>query len=354
MACFFQIRRAFHHIDTCFIGESPAAVGLRAEVWCSIFTHDMERYQRVLYNRMDDVVTLITGPSGSGKELVARAIGLSRFIPFDPEKLKFAEDFLQTFIPVNLSALAPTIIESELFGHRKGAFTGALQDRKGYLESCGRYGTVFLDEMGETNPEIQVKLLRVIQNRVFQPLGETHSQPFKGKLMAATHRDLSYEMKQGRFREDLYYRLCADRIKTPSLTDLLSGSAEELECLVQHISTRLIGVDEAGTLTKEVCAWISKHLPKTYTWPGNFRELEQCVRNILIRKTYHPEFQETKSATPMNALLKAFELGQITAQQLLSQYVQHVWKQTGSYEETGKRLCLDRRTVKKYLNAIAS
>lgn len=108
----------------------PAA-RLRAAVWQSIFTRDLERYRRSLYRRMHDISTLIIGPSGTGKELVAQAIGLARYIPFDPEKQAFTQDFTESLHALNLSALSPTLIESELFGHRRGSFTGAVQDRTG-------------------------------------------------------------------------------------------------------------------------------------------------------------------------------------------------------------------------------
>src|SRR4051794_24076792 len=179
-ACFFQIRRAFHHIFTAIIGSSPPACRLRAAAWESIFTHDLRRYRRALFQRMGDVTTLIPGPSCTGKDLVARAIGLSRYIPFDPRARAFEEDFADSFHALNLSALSPTLIESELFGHRRGSFTGALDDRAGWLEICRSFGTVFLDEIGEIDPRVQVKLLRVLQTRQFQRLGDTRPQPFLG------------------------------------------------------------------------------------------------------------------------------------------------------------------------------
>jgi transcriptional regulator with PAS, ATPase and Fis domain len=109
----------------------------------------MRRYRRLLFDRMTDISTLVMGASGTGKELVARAIGLSRYIPFDATRGGFVEDFEGSFIALNLSAMSPTLIESELFGHRRGAFTGAVADRVGFLEACPPLGTVFLDEIGE-------------------------------------------------------------------------------------------------------------------------------------------------------------------------------------------------------------
>src|SRR5205807_3458271 len=134
-------------------------------------------------------------------------------------KLAFEADGEQAFFPINISALSPTLVESELFGHRRGAFTGAIADRKGWLETCPASGSVFLDELGDLDPEIQVKLLRVIETRTFHPVGDTASRQFQGKLIAATNRNLAADIPKGRFREDLYYRLCSDQIATPSLAE---------------------------------------------------------------------------------------------------------------------------------------
>ena len=231
-AGFFQVRRAFHHIFDYIVGQSLPAARLRAAVWQSIFTHDMRRYRRSLYNRMSDIATLISGPSGTGKELVARAVGLSRYIPFDEKKACFTDDFRGSFHAVNISALSPTLIESELFGHAKGSFTGATADRAGWLEQCKPLGTVFMDEIGELDPSIQAKMLRVVQSRTFARVGETQTRPFHGKLIAATNRDLAEEMRTGRFREDLYYRLCSDLITTTPLREQLADAPEDLHNLV--------------------------------------------------------------------------------------------------------------------------
>lgn len=348
-AVFFQVRRAYYHIVHYIVGESEAARRLRSRVWQSVFTRDMERYQRVLTERLGDVITLITGPSGSGKELVARGIGLSRFIPFDVTNRQFEEDFVRAFYPVNLSALSTHLIESELFGHRKGAFTGALQDRKGYLESCGPYGTVFLDEIGETEAAIQVKLLRLLQTRSFSPIGDTEPLHFRGKIMAATNRDLTQEIRSGRFREDFYFRLNADRVQTPALREILAGNDDELERLVGFIAARVAG-EEGPSLTAEACEFIRKKIPREYSWPGNFRELEQCVRNVLIHGDYTP--QDFSTGTEQSPLWqRRFEQGDFTADELLSEYVTRLYKETPNYEALGRQLGLDRRTVKKYVKS---
>ncbi len=348
---YYQLRRAFFHIFQFIIGASPAATRLRSRVWQSIFTHDMARYLRALYNRMEDTITLITGPSGSGKELVARAIGFSRYIPFNETTLQFEEEIDKAFFPLNLSALSPNLIESELFGHCKGAFTGALHDRKGYLEVCGPYGTVFLDEVGDVDPVIQVKLLRVLQTRQFQRLGDTKIQRFLGKIMAATNRDLVTEIQEGRFREDFYYRICDDRIETPALKDIIADDPTECGYLVRYISEKIVGEEEADALAKDVYAWIEKKLGFGYSWPGNFRELEQCVRNILIHGEYHPQQLQPESESNASDFAAQLEAGKLTAEEVLRHYATAIYAQTQNYGETASRLKLDWRTVKKYVDA---
>lgn len=346
-ACFFQVRRAFHHIFRYIIGGSQAAARLRAAAWQSIFTHDMRRYRRTLYERMGDFTTLITGPSGTGKELVARAIGLSRYIPFNTDTLTFAEDFTATFHALNLSALPSTLIESELFGHRRGAFTGATQNRRGWLELCQPLGTIFLDEIGDLDAAIQVKLLRVIQTRTFQPLGDTAERHFAGKLIAATNRDLAAAMQQGEFREDFYYRLCSDLIVTPALHEQLRESPDVLRTLLLFIAQGIVDT-EAEALAAEAEAWIVQHMGHDYPWPGNIRELEQCVRNVLIRQAYQPPRWHAQA--PQQSLLQAMHRGALSAEELLQRYCTMVFAQTGSYAETARRLQLDRRTVKAKIN----
>jgi DNA-binding NtrC family response regulator len=348
LACYFQFRRAFFHVYFFIVGRSPAAARLRSMIWESIFTHDLRRYQRSIYRCLGDVTTLITGPSGTGKELVARAIGLSRYIPFDVNRGRFVEDFCTGFHPVNLSALSPTLIESELFGHRRGAFTGAVVDRVGWLETCPAHGAVFLDEIGELDASIQVKLLRVLQSRTFQRLGDTAEHRFSGKVIAATHRDLVAEIDAGRFREDFYYRLCADRITTPTLREQLDESPEDLEHLLL-VSARRVAPEEAEPLAAEVAEWINKHLGPRYPWPGNVRELEQCFRNVMIHGAYTPAVSAKPASGEWELTARAIRGGELTAEELLRRYCRIVHDHCGSYEQTAKRTGLDWRTVKKKL-----
>jgi hypothetical protein len=342
-ACFFQIRRAFHFTFRSIVGGSLPAARLRAQVWQSIFTHDLRRYQRSLYRTLGDVTTLVTGPSGTGKELVARSIAWSRYIPFDPDAGVFRESWAESFFPLNLSALSPTLIESELFGHRRGAFTGAVADHSGWLEVCPPLGTVFLDEIGEVEPAIQVKLLRVLETRTFQRLGESQTRRFQGKVVAATNRDLAAEMRAGRFRDDLYYRLCSDLLVTPSLRERIADSPRELSDLLLALAERAVGDDLAEEVARDVETWIRDHMGLDYPWPGNVRELAQCVNNVLIRGEYRPA---GNGGGVRERLAEELLSGTLTADEVLKRYCTIVYAQAGSYEEAARRLGLDRRTVK--------
>ena len=341
-----QVHRAFFNIFDHILGSSQPITRLREQVWESIFTCCMFRYHSTMFDRMRDLATLITGPSGTGKELVARAIGLSQFVPFDAASGQFLADHEELFLPLNLSALSPTLIESELFGHRKGAFTGAVVDRKGWLETCSPYGAVFLDEIGELDLELQVKLLRVLQQRKYHRLGDTVERSFTGKIIAATNRDLESEISEGRFREDFYFRICTDRIKTPTLQQQLANQPSDLEWLVESIVGRQVS-EQVESLSSEITQWIRRQLGDEYPWHGNIRELEQCVASYLIRQEYVPLQLASKrqSACLPDWLAPAVD-AEITAEDLTRRYCTWVYSQQGSYEQTARIVKLDRRTVK--------
>ena len=347
-ALFFQTRRAFHFVFHRILGTSQAAAALRSNIWESLFTHDVTRYLEHLQGRMHEVSTLILGPSGTGKELVASALGLSSHIPFDRASRRFTRDFRWTFHPLNLAAMSKALIESELFGHKKGAFTGAQDDRKGHFEGKMPADIVFLDEIGELDPEVQVKLLRVLQSRTFHRLGDSSRKEFGGKVIAATNRDLSLEMSEGRFRSDLYYRLCADIVRTPSLREQLVSETGELERLVTVLVQRALGSSHGGAVD-EIMSAIESGVGLDYAWPGNMRELEQCVRNILVHGAYAPT-THAASRGGLDGLFERMRRRDVSLDEVAASYATWAYATTGSYVRAGELLGVDRRTVAKHVN----
>ncbi len=204
---------------------------------------------------------LVHGETGTGKELIAQRIHARGPRSRHP------------FVAVNCAAFPETLLESELFGHRKGAFTGADRDKAGHFELAHR-GTIFLDEIGETSPALQAKLLRVVQEREVLPLGAARPHPIDVRVIAATNRTLSAEVEAGRFREDLYYRLAVFPIAIPPLRD----RTDDIVALAQHFIARHGAADgKAGCRLSTA----SQRLLQTYRWPGNVRELENEIHRAL-------------------------------------------------------------------------
>lgn len=343
---FFQMRRAFYFISK-IQGSSECVMKLRKALWNNVFTKSIQLYEEHLWNRMEDFSTMILGETGTGKGMAASAIGRSGYIPFDQKSNAFRESFAKTFVSINLSQFQEQLIESELFGHRKGSFTGAVDSHNGIFHHCSRYGAIFLDEIGDVSTHIQIKLLRVLQERLYTPVGSHKPEKFRGRVIAATNQSLDQAREDGRFRNDFFYRLCSDIIEVPPLSRRIAENPNELEELIRITVTRILGC-ESDQITTEMHKTISKSQPKGYSWPGNIRELEQCVRQMLLNGKYH--WQNPKDYESMGEKMAAqISKGEFTAQELLSFYCNFHYKKLGTFEAVSQLTELDRRTVKKYI-----
>lgn len=224
-------------------------------------THVLELIERV---SASESTVLITGDSGTGKELVAKAIHYN------------SDRANKPFVPINCGAIPSELLESELFGHVKGAFTGAINNRVGRFELADG-GTIFFDEIGDMSPHLQVKLLRVLQERKYEPVGGTKTFPTNVRVIAATNVNLEEAVKAGRFREDLYYRLNVIPIQVPSLkerkTDIPLLFHYFMDIFNEGKKEKLSGVTPAAM-----------QILSDYTWPGNIRELENLVERLAILK----------------------------------------------------------------------
>ena len=222
----------------------------------------IEIYKMIGVLSRNRATVLVRGDTGTGKEMVARAVHDYSIHSDEP------------FIAVNCTALTDTLLESELFGHVRGAFTGAVGGKKGYFELAGR-GTIFLDEIGDTSPDFQSKLLRVLQERQFYPVGGEQPRTTEARVVAATHQPMEELVAEGGFREDLYFRLQVVEIHVPSLRE----RREDIPLLAQHLLGRIrreTGATVRG-ISEEAMARI-----KEYDWPGNVRELENVLTRAAI------------------------------------------------------------------------
>jgi transcriptional regulator with AAA-type ATPase domain len=346
-AFFFQLRRAFYFILDSLAGACESMRRLREALWNNVVTHDMRGYEAALWNRMEDFSTLLLGETGTGKGSAAAAIGRSEFIPYVPGQRRFAANFAESFITINLSQFPETLIESELFGHRKGAFTGAIEHHEGVFERCSAHGALFLDEIGEASIPVQIKLLQVLQERTFTALGGHEKKRFSGRVIAATNRPLAALRRDGRFRDDFFYRLCSDVIEVPTLRQRIAESPAELEQLVRLLVARVTGA-KAPELVAAVLEALENGLPRGYPWPGNVRELEQALRRILLTGRYAAE-RPLAAPGEEEALLDKLRTGELTAAELLAQYCALLYGRLGTYAEVAKRTGLDPRTSRKYV-----
>src|SRR5437016_3122077 len=348
-AFFFQLRRAFYFIERSLAGECESMRGLREALWNNVFTHDMRGYEVGLWNRMEDFSTLLLGETGTGKGSAAASIGRSEFIPYLPGERRFAANFAESFIAINLSQFPETLIAADLFGPRKGSFTGAIDHHQGVFERCSAHGALFLDEIGEVSIPTQIKLLQVLQERTFTPLGGHEKRRFSGRVIAATNRRLDELRRGGRFRDDFFYRLCSDVIEVPTLRQRIAESPDELRQLVRLLVARITG-RESVPLSARVLEALERSVPRGYPWPGNVRELEQAVRRVLLTGRYVPDLAHAADDEE-TALVHELRAGELTAAQVLGRYCALLYRRLGTYADVAKRTGLDPRTSRKYVTA---
>jgi two-component system response regulator HydG len=235
-------------------GQSDALIG-----------HDSKMvgvYKRIGQAAGSRATVLIRGETGTGKELIARAIHAS------------SADSAAPFVAVNCAALPSNLLETELFGHVRGSFTGATSDRRGRFALAGK-GTIFLDEIGDTTVDLQAKLLRVLQEREYYPVGGERAERTEARVIAATHRNLEALVASGAFRADLYYRLKVVDIEVPALRDRDS----DIPLLSQHLALR---ASQAMNRPAPVLSREAIDILVTHQWPGNVRELENCLTRAVV------------------------------------------------------------------------
>lgn len=271
---------------------------------------------------------LIEGPSGTGKELFARAIH------------NHSSQHEAPFVAVHCGALPDTLIESELFGYQAGAFTDAKQNKPGRF-SLAQNGTIFLDEIGDISPATQIRLLRVLENRTYSPLGATDTLRMNARVIAATHRDLKKMVAEQRFREDLYFRINIVRLALPKLAE----RKEDIPLLVNHF------IENFNTMTDKQILGISQDALAAlvlYDWPGNVRELENAIehafvlcRDNMLRLEYFPEqihSPKDPAYTPTETTLK-----QIEKQAIIRALINNNWRRMATARELG----VDKNTLRR-------
>jgi two-component system nitrogen regulation response regulator GlnG len=266
---------------------APAETALGDEAFVGSSSVIQDLFKSIALVAPTDVSVLITGESGTGKEMVARAIHAHSGRRTGP------------YLPICLAALSPSLIERELFGHLRGSFTGAVQDRKGLFELADG-GSILLDEVGDIPTNLQVKLLRVIEHREFTPVGDARPRAANIRVLAATNRPLSQLMASGQFREDLFFRLGVFQIHVPPLRERI----EDIPALVTHfLRTSRLASDGDAILADEVLAELSARY-----WPGNVRELRNTIehaaivaRGRRIRLEHLPAPASNPAATPTSS-----------------------------------------------------
>jgi transcriptional regulator with PAS, ATPase and Fis domain len=225
-----------------------------------------------------------------------------------------------------------------------------VEEHEGLFARCPPYGVIFIDEIGDLCVPVQIKLLQVLQDRIFFPVGSHAPRRFSGRVVAATNQPLHRLRREGKFRDDLYYRLSSDVVELPPLRRRLREDPAEFDLLLDSILARVTG--EAAASEKEtVKRTILEGVGPDYPWPGNVRELEQAVKRVILTGRYVPDGGAETREDEEGRIAEKIGAGTISAEELLASYCAMLYRRHGTYEEVARRARLDRRTAKKYVQA---
>jgi DNA-binding NtrC family response regulator len=272
-------------------GAAPGTARARAAILEACVGKDVAAYYRQgLWRTMAEQPVLITGETGTGKELAAKCIAGARFLPFDVQTRRFAAAPLSGCHVVNLSDASSTLFDAQLSGHVRGAFTGATEDAPGYLGLAADGGTLVFDEFGEISNDIQVKLLRPVENRVYRRVGDGATRAFGGRFVFSTNRDLGAMVRRGKFREDLYTRVNVLRVVMPPLRRILRDAPDERWHYVHGFVAEMLSQSPESWdgWAYKIEADIARHRAGE-TWRGNLRALRNHVRQAVLSSGLVPD-----------------------------------------------------------------
>ncbi len=290
-------------------------------------------FHRIEKAAATNATVLISGESGTGKELVARAIHYNSDRRREP------------FVPINCTAIPDTLLESELFGHVKGAFTGANDNREGFFQVADG-GTIFLDEIGDASLNMQGKLLRVLQNKEIRPVGSTQIQHVNTRIIAATHKNLLNLVKNGLFREDLFYRLNVIDVIVPALNE----RSDDILSLTNFFALKF-----SSEMNSRLPVFSDNVLNamKFYPWPGNVRELENLIQRLVVIVDGH-KVKTTDLPEPMRFIVSTKQESVQKLEDVISEHILTVLTSTkGNKTQAAKILGIDRKTLNSKLKKVA-
>jgi DNA-binding NtrC family response regulator len=315
------------------VGRSKAMDEVRTATWRAVFTDDVRK--ALALRSPHRLSVFITGESGTGKELIARTVAAGR--PRD------GKGHASPYIALNIAGVAPSLVNSALFGHVRGAFTGATESQKGVFQAADG-GVLFLDEIGDASQAVQVRLLRTLQEGTVRPVGAETEAPVHVRVVAATNRVLARRGKKKGFRRDLLERLSVLRVHAPPLRERL----EDVPELVRQFVSETVDVSAWPSLVDDVKARLEAET-KNYDWPGNVRELKAAVDRVVAGQPARLAHDEA----PTGVVNLVRELGILKLHEVRRRYVEAIVQRAGTKSEAAKLLGVDRNTLARILKSEA-